>query len=60
MMKPIILRDPLKLDFYESLPGPHGSSILYKKAAGNMLLNTESHNTYLGELGCWKYFINIH
>lgn len=30
-MKLIILRDPLKLDFYESLPGLHGTSILYKK-----------------------------
>lgn len=30
-MKLIILRDPLKLDFYESLQGLHGTSILYKK-----------------------------
>lgn len=31
IMKLIILRDPLKLDFYESLQGLHGTSILYKK-----------------------------
>ena len=37
-MKLIILRDPLKLNFYESLPGLHGASILYEKARGNMLL----------------------
>lgn len=41
-MKLIILRDPpLKLDFYESLSGLRGPSIVYKKAAGNVLLKRE-------------------
>lgn len=31
-MKLIILRDLLKLDFYESFQGLHGASILFKEA----------------------------
>lgn len=36
-MKLIILRDPLKLDISEGLPGLHGTSILFQKARGNVL-----------------------
>lgn len=46
IMKLIILRDPLKLDFYENLPGLHGTSILYKKARGNTLLKRENYNSF--------------
>lgn len=45
-MKLIILRDLLKLDFSESLPGLHGTSIFNKKARGNMLLKSESHISF--------------
>lgn len=51
-MKLIILRDPLKLDFYESLPGLHGTSILCKKTTRNMLLKRKSHNSFKELVTC--------